>query len=69
MLNIGTRPTVGGTSQTIEVNIFDFDKDIYGDNVRVQLVKRIRFEQKFDSLDLLREQLAHDKKMAQKILS
>jgi riboflavin kinase/FMN adenylyltransferase len=69
MLNIGTRPTVDGSKQTIEVHIFDFDKEIYGDALRVQLVKRIRFEQKFDSLDLLKSQLACDKEMARKILS
>ena len=69
MLNIGTRPTVGGSKRTIEAHIFDFDKDIYGDEIRIQLVKRIRFEQKFASLDLLKAQLTEDKKMAQKILS
>ena len=69
MLNIGTRPTIGGSEQTIEAHIFDFDKDIYGHELQLQLVRRIRFEQKFASLDLLRNQLAEDKKMAQKILS
>lgn len=69
MLNIGTRPTVGGSERTIEAHIFDFDKEIYGDEIRIQLVKRIRFEEKFGSLDLLKSQLSKDKKMAQKILS
>ena len=69
MLNIGTRPTVDGSAQRIEVHIFDFDEVIYGQALRVQLVKRIRFEQKFESLDLLKSQLANDKEMAQKILS
>lgn len=69
MLNIGVRPTVDGTTQTIEVNLFDFDKQIYGEALRVQLVRRIRFEKKFDSLESLRLQLIDDKKMAEKILS
>lgn len=69
MLNIGVRPTVDGTTQTIEVNLFDFDKQIYGETLRVQLVRRIRFEKKFDSLESLRLQLIDDKKMAEKILS
>lgn len=69
MLNIGVRPTVDGTRQTIEVHIFDFEREIYGDAIRVQLVKRIRFEKKFESLELLKNQLSSDKEMAQKILS
>lgn len=69
MLNIGLRPTVDGRKQTIEVHIFDFDQDIYGQQINVQLVKRIRFEQKFASLELLQKQLSSDKEMARKILS
>lgn len=69
MLNIGIRPTVNGSEQTIEVHIFDFDKVIYGDAIRVQLIRLIRFEQKFDSLEALKNQLALDKEMAKKILS
>jgi riboflavin kinase/FMN adenylyltransferase len=53
MLNIGKRPTVDGTDMTIEVNIFDFDKDIYGERLKVEFVDRIRNEVKFDNLDAL----------------
>jgi len=68
MLNIGTRPTVNGTNQTIEVNIFDFDKQIYDDDIRIKMVRLIRKENKFESLDLLREQLELDRDLAKKML-
>jgi riboflavin kinase/FMN adenylyltransferase len=61
MMNIGTRPTVNGTSRVIEVNIFDFDEMIYGKLVKVSLKKRLRSEIKFNGLDALKEQLAKDK--------
>jgi len=61
MMNIGTRPTVDGTKRTIEVNIFDFDEDIYGKTLRVYIKKHLRSEQKFNGLDALKEQLAKDK--------
>jgi riboflavin kinase / FMN adenylyltransferase len=61
MMNIGNRPTVGGTQKTIEVNIFDFDQDIYGRTLRVFVKKRLRSEQKFSGLDDLKAQLAQDK--------
>jgi riboflavin kinase/FMN adenylyltransferase len=69
MLNIGTRPTVNGGHQTIEVNIFDFDKQIYGDDIRVKMVRLIRKENKFESLELLKEQLVLDRELAKKMLS
>jgi riboflavin kinase/FMN adenylyltransferase len=61
MMSIGTNPTVGGTERTIEVNIFDFEKDIYGTHVEISFIKRLRNEEKFDSLELLKEQLGRDK--------
>jgi len=61
MLNIGIRPTVGGTSVVIEVNIFDFNMDIYGKELTVSFIERIRDEQKFQSLEMLQEQLSEDK--------
>lgn len=60
MCNIGTRPTVGGVSRTIETHILDFDQDIYGLPLRLRFVRRIRDERKFPSLEALREQLALD---------
>ena len=61
MMNIGVRPTVDGTKRVIEVNIFDFDKDIYGETVTITLKKLLRSEVKFNGLDALKEQLALDK--------
>jgi len=64
MMNIGMRPTVDGTKKTIEVNIFDFDEEIYGENLRVCLSAYLRSEVKFAGLDQLKEQLAKDKTAA-----
>lgn len=62
MLNIGNNPTVEGKGKSIEVNIFDFDKAIYGDEVTIYFIGRLRDEVKFNNLDELKEQLAKDKK-------
>jgi riboflavin kinase / FMN adenylyltransferase len=69
MLNIGTRPTVNGGNQTIEVNIFDFDKQIYGDEIRIKMVRLIRKENKFENLELLKEQLVLDRELSKNMLS
>ena len=62
MCNIGCRPTVGeGNARTIETNIFDFDEDIYGLDMKVTFVRKIRDEVKFESLDALRRQLEKDR--------
>jgi riboflavin kinase/FMN adenylyltransferase len=61
MMSIGTNPTVNGTERTIEVNIFDFDKDIYGTPLEVSFIKRLRDEEKFSGLQALQEALAKDK--------
>ena len=62
MCNIGCRPTVGqGNARTIETNIFGFDEDIYGLDLEVTFVKKIRDEVKFESLDALRRQLEQDR--------
>ena len=62
MCNIGCRPTVGaGNARTIETNIFGFDEDIYGLDMKVTFVQKIRDEIKFDSLDALRHQLETDR--------
>jgi len=69
MLNIGQRPTVEGQNRTIEVNMFNFDEDIYGLSLTVEFVSFIRKEKRFESLDSLKEQLALDKSNAMKILT
>ncbi len=61
MTNIGVRPTVGGGGLTIETNIFDFDEDIYGLDIRITFLARIRDERCFASLEELKEQLLQDK--------
>ena len=62
MCNIGCRPTVGeGNARTIETNIFGFDEDIYGLDIKITFVRKIRDEVKFDSLDALRQQLEYDR--------
>ena len=62
MCNIGVRPTVGsGNQRTIEVNIFDFDEDISGLDLKVTFLRKIRDERKFDSLSDLRLQLVKDR--------
>jgi riboflavin kinase/FMN adenylyltransferase len=62
MMSIGVRPTVGGTKRVIEVNIFDFDEDIYGHTLRVYIKKYLRPEVRFESLDALVIQMGRDKK-------
>jgi riboflavin kinase / FMN adenylyltransferase len=69
MMNIGIRPTVDGTKRVIEVNIFDFSGDIYGQNLLVTIKKYLRPEQKFNGLDALKEQLAKDKAASLEALS
>ena len=61
MLNIGTRPTINGTSETIEVNIFNFNKNIYNKTLRIEFYQRIRNEQKFEQFSDLKTQLEIDK--------
>jgi riboflavin kinase/FMN adenylyltransferase len=59
--NIGVRPTVGGTDEPlVEAHLFDFDGDLYGRRVEVELIKFLRPEQKFESFDALKAQIATD---------
>ena len=68
MLNIGTNPTFSGTRRTIEVNMFDFNKDIYDAVVTVEFHEKIRNETAFPSREALMEQLGKDKIRALEIL-
>jgi len=62
MLYIGDRPTLANHhNKTIEVNIFDFDQRIYGDQLRIDFIRFLRKDQRFDGLDALKAQLAKDK--------
>jgi len=66
MMNIGNRPTLNGSHQTTEVHLFDFDQKIYGDSLKVLIVKKIREELKFDSLEALKTQLAIDQEICKR---
>ncbi len=61
MMNIGCRPTYGGNDETIEVNIFHFDEEIYGRALTVEIIYRLRDEQRFASVAALIRQLEHDR--------
>lgn len=67
--NIGMRPTVGGVSLRIEAHLFDFDADLYGKAMRVELVGRLRGEQKFAGIDELRAQIVRDAEAARALLA
>lgn len=58
--NVGRRPTVNGEGITLEVHVFDYSGDLYGKRLRVELVKQLRDEQKFDSIDALVTQIGRD---------
>ena len=60
MMNIGTNPTVDGKTRSIEVHFFDFDKDIYGETLRIEFLHWLRSEQKFENLEALKKQLSND---------
>lgn len=68
MMNIGTNPTVDGQSQTIEMHLFDFHNDIYGELFTVEIIERLRDEQKFESVSHLKAQLFKDKEHALTII-
>ena len=70
MLNIGVRPTVNYNvdHRSIEVNIFDFDSDIYQSQITLHFVEKLRNEEKFSSLDALREEMFRDKDRALRLL-
>jgi riboflavin kinase/FMN adenylyltransferase len=64
MMNIGFRPTLEGKHQTIEVHFFDFNKDLYNQNLTIEILYFLRDEEKFDSIENLIVQLKEDKKTA-----
>lgn len=68
MLNIGTRPTVSGNMNRMEVHIFDFNQELYGQQLTLQLIDRIRDEKKFVNTDQLKQRLSIDKNLAERIL-
>jgi riboflavin kinase / FMN adenylyltransferase len=68
MLNIGNRPTVGGTKKTVEAHLFDFQGDLYDKQITIYLKEFLREERKFENLEELKNQLAIDQKMAKTLL-
>jgi len=69
IMNIGYRPTIDGKYQTIEVHLLDFNANLYGENIRVQLAYRLRDEQKFASVDELFTQIKRDESKARELIS
>ena len=68
MMNIGTRPTFGRHTQTLEVHVLDYEGDLYDQQLCVSFVSRLREERRFDSLDALKEQLVKDTIQAKQLL-
>lgn len=64
MMNIGNNPTFNGSSQSIEIHLFDFNADIYNKSISIKLLKRLRDECKFDSIETLKNQLEKDQQTA-----
>ncbi|MDF9798442.1 riboflavin kinase/FMN adenylyltransferase [Catalinimonas alkaloidigena] len=69
MMYIGVRPTINGVQRNIEVNIFDFDTQIYGETLQVEFIGQIRADMKYENIELLKAQLAVDREDALKILA
>jgi riboflavin kinase/FMN adenylyltransferase len=69
MMNIGFNPTVGGSTKNIEIHFFNFKADLYGQNIQVDILERIRDEHKFNSLEELKVQLEKDKETSMAIIS
>ena len=68
MMNIGKKPTVSGKIKTIEVHFFDFSQNLYGKKIQIEMLKRIRDEKKFDSIQDLKTQLEIDEKTAKEFI-
>jgi riboflavin kinase/FMN adenylyltransferase len=63
--NVGVRPTVDASGRTsVETHLFNFDRDVYGTPLRVGFVQRLRDERRFESVDVLRDQIAADVRRA-----
>jgi riboflavin kinase/FMN adenylyltransferase len=68
MTNIGSRPTFGGGQQLIEVYLIDYHGDLYGQELAIDIIERLRDEKKFDTPQQLKEQIAKDVKQGQALL-
>ncbi len=66
--NLGSSPTVNGTENRLETHLFDFDKDVYGKAICVELVTFIRPEKRFDDFEALKSQILKDAEQVREIL-
>ncbi|WP_434037096.1 bifunctional riboflavin kinase/FAD synthetase [Formosa sp. 4Alg 33] len=70
MMNVGTNPTVtDSTNQHIEIHFFDFDADLYGKSLKIDMLHRLRDEKKFESIDNLKKQLQQDEEESRRFIS
>lgn len=69
MMSIGKNPTIEGKGSSIEVHFFDFNSDIYDQQITIYFIKYLREEQKFDSIELLKQQIANDERAARKAIA
>ncbi|WP_165749573.1 bifunctional riboflavin kinase/FAD synthetase [Cellulophaga sp. Z1A5H] len=69
MMNIGFNPTVSGKEKSIEVHFFDFNKDLYGKKIQIDILERLRDEHKFSSVEELKKQLEQDKKTSLSLIA
>jgi len=67
--SLGTRPTIGGTEALLEAHVFDFAGDLYGHEIEVEFVARLRDEERFATLDALSAQMHRDAADARRILN
>jgi len=67
--SIGKRPTVGGKQLLLEVHLFDFNADLYGQRIKVKLIEHLRAEAHFSSLDELTEKMQQDEQLARAVLT
>ena len=69
MTNIGKRPTFGGSRRTVEVHVLDYHGDLYGHELKIDIMAQLRSEQRFDTVDELKKQIAEDIKQGRVILN
>ncbi|MBT4324447.1 MAG: bifunctional riboflavin kinase/FAD synthetase [Cryomorphaceae bacterium] len=69
MMNIGHRPTIGTNNKSIEVHLFNFNEDIYGQVISIKMISKIRDEKKFSSIQALKEQLVKDENYCLKLIN
>jgi riboflavin kinase/FMN adenylyltransferase len=70
VVNIGVRPTIAkeNTQRRLELHLFDFDEDLYGQSIEVSFIQKLRDEQKFDSLAELKSQIGRDEARSRQLL-